>query len=63
MSRRKKLPKLPKVYVRPIGDGDSLVYIVDKEGNEIPLDTPIFEEYGDEMVWCYENGYEPIYGE
>ncbi len=55
--------KFKKAYIRPIGDGDSLVYVLDKKGNEVMLETPIFEEYGEEAAWCYEHGYEPIYGE
>ena len=66
MSKRNKLSKgkkkLPKAYVQPIGDGDSMVWTVNN-GEEVLLDTPIFEEYGDEAIWCYENGYQPIYGE
>lgn len=54
---------MKKAYIRPIGDGDSIVYILDKKGREIMLDTPVFEEYGEEMQWCYEHGYTPIYGE
>lgn len=26
--------KLPKAYIRPIGDGDSIIYIYDEDGNE-----------------------------
>lgn len=67
MSKRDRLSKgrkkLPKAYIQPIGDGDSMVWAVNDDGEEVMLDTPIFEEYGDEAAWCYENGYQPIYGE
>ncbi len=46
-----------KVYIRPIGDGDSIVYYNDKDGNEVWLDTPTFEEYSEAIEWCAENGY------
>ena len=47
-----------KVYIRPIGDGDSIVYYEDKDGCEVQLDTPKFEEYGEAAEWCAENGYD-----
>lgn len=47
-----------KVYIRPIGDGNSIVYYEDKDGNEVWLDTPEFEEYSEAMEWCEENGYD-----
>ena len=57
------MSKLKKAFVRPIGDGDSLIYVLNKKGEEVMLDTPCFEEYGEEALWCYEHGYKPIYGE
>lgn len=54
MSRNKE-----KAYIRPIGDGDCIIYTEDKHGNEHDLDTPAFDDYGEAEAWCYENGYEP----
>lgn len=46
-----------KVYIRPIGEGNSIVYYKDKDGNEVWLDTPKFEEYSEAAEWCAENSY------
>lgn len=54
---------MKKAYVRPIGDGDSVIFVYDKDGNEVWLDTPEFEEYAEADLWCYQNGYKPVYGE
>lgn len=58
VGRRRGERMKKKVYIRPIGDGNSIVYYEDKDGYEVQLDTPKFEEYGEAAEWCAENGYD-----
>lgn len=47
--------------IRPIGDGDCIIFEENSDGTEKIIDHEPFEEYGEAEAFCYENGATPFW--